>query len=119
MVLARLSSLLLACGIGLVAIGAGGCAVRTRTVYVTRAPAPPPPPPVYRAAPTCHYGNARQCADMCRHGSGTSCNNLGAMYETGRGVPVDTGRAIALYRRACARGAPAGCSNADRIASAP
>lgn len=93
----------------------GGCAIRTRTVVVAR----PAPTPVVVARPsaTCTFGHARECSAYCARGSGTSCNNLGAMFELGHGVSADPPRALRLYRRACSYGAPAGCTNANRLAA--
>ena len=40
-----------------------------------------------------------------------ACNNLGYMYEMGKGVPEDIYRANALYRKACDGSHMAGCNN--------
>jgi TPR repeat protein len=40
-----------------------------------------------------------------------ACTQLGVRYENGDGVPMDLGRALALYQRGCAGGCAAGCFN--------
>ncbi|RLB58447.1 MAG: hypothetical protein DRI90_16755, partial [Deltaproteobacteria bacterium] len=52
---------------------------------------------------------ARAFSLACDAGIGGACNNLGALYAEGRGVPRDASRAAALYERACTAGAAHGC----------
>lgn len=48
-----------------------------------------------------------------------ACFNLGAMYESGRGVPKDVPRAITLYQRACTNGDSQGCDALHRLGGKP
>lgn len=57
-------------------------------------------------------------ARSCDQGESTACNNVGAMYEAGEGVPVDLEQAAALYRRACDAGATLACVNLAELATA-
>ncbi len=45
----------------------------------------------------------------CDGGDATSCRKLASLYEDGRGVPKNLGRAAQLYERACAGGKGLGC----------
>ena len=55
-----------------------------------------------------HYG--------CRANRSASCNNLGVMYENGRGVIKSIDRATELYKKACKLGSKKlGCTNAGLI----
>jgi Sel1 repeat len=47
----------------------------------------------------------------CQNGSADGCSNLGALYESGVGVPANLTKAAGLYEQACAGGAALGCSN--------
>ena len=47
----------------------------------------------------------------CFGGNLDGCSNLGIMYENGKGVKEDLGRAVRLYTKACDGGNPDGCSN--------
>jgi TPR repeat protein len=90
----------------------GGCMFLSpaiRSDPPQRAPAPDP------RGETCRYGDYHGCMKLCAEGSGSSCNNLGAMYETGQHAPRNAGHALRHYQQACDRGAPAGCENAARI----
>ena len=40
-----------------------------------------------------------------------ACNNLGSLYQYGKGVAVDYPQAVALYRRACDEHDSVGCGN--------
>src|SRR5688500_15623827 len=74
-----------------------------------RAPQPDP------RGETCRYGDYPGCMKLCAQASGSSRNNLGAMYETGKEAPHSPAHALRHYREACDRGAPAGCENAARL----
>jgi broad specificity phosphatase PhoE len=68
-----------------------------------------------RALPEAAGREARDEAARCDRGDVTSCNNLGALYEAGEGLPAaDPARAAALYRRACDDGALLACVNLAR-----
>jgi TPR repeat protein len=45
----------------------------------------------------------------------SGCNNLGALYAQGNGVPRDLERARDLYGEACAGGEEYGCTNLDDL----
>jgi TPR repeat protein len=47
----------------------------------------------------------------CSGGFAEGCNNQGALYEHGRGVPENLGDAQRLYTQACRHGSGLGCSN--------
>ena len=51
----------------------------------------------------------------CREGEVASCSVLGVMYELGRGFPVSTPRALALYSAACEAHNARACGNRDRL----
>ena len=44
-----------------------------------------------------------------------NCGKLGLLYEGGRGVPRDHGRATKLHAKACDGGWEAGCTNMGRM----
>jgi TPR repeat protein len=48
---------------------------------------------------------------VCRLGEGNACNWLGVIYGDGRGVPRDTGRAVALLEQGCRQDAGTACAN--------
>jgi hypothetical protein len=70
------------------------------------------------ASATCAYGEKDRCAVACDAGDPPSCNNLGAMYESGVFALPDEERAYALYVKACTGGAIAGCANGQRLSAA-
>ena len=47
----------------------------------------------------------------CDGGTAFGCSNLGNMYDTGKGVSQDYGRAFELYKQGCDGGNAGGCSN--------
>lgn len=96
--------------LGFVAVG---CAARAATR--------PRATEAFVAAPrACQFGEAAACQLACDRGEALSCNNLGAMYEVGKGVEVDRERARELYRYACfAKAAPEACANLVRAAPEP
>ncbi len=52
----------------------------------------------------------------CNSGNAKGCNNLGVMYETGKGgLPVDYKKAIKLYRKACNMGIASACTNLGNL----
>jgi TPR repeat protein len=51
----------------------------------------------------------------CEAGEAPACSVLGVMYEVGRGFPLDTPRALALYGAACDAHNPRACANRDRL----
>jgi TPR repeat protein len=75
------------------------------------------------AAPTADAGvipvpsQLRACPDLpaceadCTLGSGPGCNLAGRAHEFGHGAPVDLGKALAFYERACDEGYMGGCYN--------
>ncbi|MBW2454247.1 MAG: sel1 repeat family protein [Deltaproteobacteria bacterium] len=62
-------------------------------------------------ADRCQKGRVAECQRSCADGSPRSCNILGLMADEGDGVPLDSGRAVALYERACSGGRLAACGN--------
>jgi hypothetical protein len=66
------------------------------------APATVPPEQMTRAV--------RLYERACTLGSDDGCSWLSGLYETGRGVPLDKGKAVAIVRASCERGAPGGCA---------
>ncbi len=53
--------------------------------------------------------SARYYELACASGQPISCNNLGVLYEEGRGVTADVARALSLYRYACDSKISTGC----------
>ncbi len=51
----------------------------------------------------------------CDDGDLASCSVLGVMYEKGRGVPQDRGRAAQLFGHACRNGNPRACVSLGRM----
>ena len=51
----------------------------------------------------------------CDAGWTAGCYNLAIMFENGRGVPQDRGRAATLYDAACAAGATPACEKAKAL----
>jgi hypothetical protein len=47
----------------------------------------------------------------CDGGDARSCAALGAMFEAGKGAPLDKARALALYKQGCDGGDPEGCAS--------
>ena len=99
--------------IGFVGVGVVGCAARAATW--------PRVSEAFVAAPrVCQFGEVAACQLACDRGEALSCNNLGAMYEVGKGVAIDRDRARELYRYACfAKAAPEACANLVRAAPEP
>jgi TPR repeat protein len=54
-------------------------------------------------------------AGACREGEAASCSALGVMYELGRGFPVSTPHALALYGAACEAHNLRACENRDSL----
>ena len=53
----------------------------------------------------------------CTQDDGLACYNLGTLSENGKGgMAVDLGKALELYRKACALGYEHGCEEAGRLA---
>jgi hypothetical protein len=67
--------------------------------------APPGPEPLR----TCNTADTADCEAQCNRGEQNSCYALGWMYEHGRGVARDPGRARSLYQVACVRRTASGC----------
>jgi TPR repeat protein len=67
--------------------------------------------PTAWATHVCAVGDAQDCTEQCTRGQPDSCNNLGAMYAQGKGVPRDERRAPALYKQACDGGLLMACNN--------
>ena len=59
-----------------------------------------------------NYGLAAQYFNTaCIGGVASSCNNLGVLYEEGRGITRNAGQALELYSLACESGIQNGCDN--------
>ena len=54
-------------------------------------------------------------AQACAMDDMTGCNNVGHMYELGRGVAQDDARAASYYKRACDGGVALGCTNLGQL----
>ncbi len=67
-------------------------------------------------ASVCSFGDLRECVEGCLAENPFSCDNLGAMYELGRGVDSDEETARSLYRSACGARADGACWNLARLA---
>ena len=63
-------------------------------------------------------GAARWFSRACDAGHGWSCNRLGEMARDGEGVARDTGRALALFEKACQEKEDAGCANGRALKAA-
>lgn len=50
----------------------------------------------------------------CRGGYAPSCNGLGVMYATGRGVAQDEAEAVRIYHQACLDGASTACTHLEQ-----
>jgi TPR repeat protein len=96
------------------ALCAAGCMFLAPAIRTQRPPERAPRPDPHTL--TCRYGDYHECMRLCAQGSGSSCNNLGAMYETGQKAPHNPAHALRHYREACDKGEPAGCENASRLA---
>ena len=53
--------------------------------------------------------------ESCDGDEALACKNLGRLYQDGRGVPRDEGRARKLFEKACKGKAPGAC---ERLADA-
>jgi len=71
------------------------------------------------APAVCKYGDVARCASQCASSDYESCNNFGAMFETGRGVPRDVMTARTYYELACAARVEPACGNLARLATPP
>ncbi|RDU60619.1 sel1 repeat family protein [Helicobacter sp. MIT 14-3879] len=59
-----------------------------------------------------NYGLAAQYFNTaCIGGVASSCNNLGVLYEQGRGITQNAGQALEMYSLACEAGLHNGCNN--------
>lgn len=59
-----------------------------------------------------NYGLAAQYFNTaCIGGVASSCNNLGVLYEQGRGITQNAGQALEMYSLACEAGLHNGCDN--------
>lgn len=56
--------------------------------------------------------NIAECDQQCGSGQAAACVAAGRLYEYGRGVAADPGRAYGLYDRACVLNYAGGCYNA-------
>src|SRR5215472_172746 len=68
--------------------------------------------PIDVASATTGCQNIEECDQRCSSGQPVACVAAGHLYEYGRGVVADYGRAYNLYDRACALGYAGGCYNA-------
>lgn len=78
----------------------------TSPLYLTAALAPTPT--------TLLPGETQDMArkrEACEAGNAAACNDLGAIYEAGRGVARDFGKAATLFERACEGDVAVGCRN--------
>jgi TPR repeat protein len=50
----------------------------------------------------------------CKAGYAPSCNGLGVLYATGRGVQQDEAEAARIYRKACIDGASTACTHLEQ-----
>lgn len=55
----------------------------------------------------------------CEGGVAAACNNLGTLYEEGRGVAQDTARAATLYQQSCNGDSPHGCASLAALFDRP
>jgi TPR repeat protein len=69
-------------------------------------------PPAQQEAHECKYDDFADCQTQCTAGNVRSCVHLGNLHSTGRfgKAPVDVARALALFRDACEKDDPYGCT---------